>query len=63
MRVVFLMAADQADNGNGVSFTGDAISLIETIPGDWAGALRTDYRAFPDLRRRKQRAKQDLCGY
>lgn len=43
-----LMAADQADNGNGVSFTGDAISLIETIPGDWAGALRTDYRAFPD---------------
>ena len=29
-------------------FTGDAISLIETIPGDWAGALRTDYRAFPD---------------
>ncbi len=44
-----LMAADQADNGNGVNFTRDAIALIEGIPSTWAGSVRNDYRAFPDL--------------
>ncbi len=44
-----LMVADQADNGNGVNFTKDAIALIEGIPPQWAGSIRSDYRALPDL--------------
>ena len=44
-----VMVADQADSGNGVSFTRDAITLVDTIPGDWAGSIREDYRALPDL--------------
>ena len=44
-----LVAADRLDNGSGISFTDDAIALINAMPSDWRGSVRNDYRAFPDI--------------
>lgn len=44
-----LMAADQEDSGNGVSFTQDAEAMIDAMPDAWQTAVRTDFKAFPDI--------------
>ncbi|MEO0368033.1 MAG: C25 family cysteine peptidase, partial [Pseudomonadota bacterium] len=44
-----LMASDKEDAGNGISFMQDALDIISVIPSDWAGAVRQDFRAFPDV--------------
>jgi len=44
-----LMATDKDDLGTGVNFTADAQDLIEAMPADWRGALRDDFRAFPEV--------------
>lgn len=44
-----LMATDKDDLGTGVNFTADAQDLINAMPSDWQGALRQDFRAFPEV--------------
>jgi len=44
-----LMATDKDDLGAGVNFTADAQDLINAMPADWRGALRQDFRAFPEV--------------
>lgn len=44
-----LMATDKDDLGTGVNFTADAQDLINAMPADWSGALREDFRAFPEV--------------
>jgi hypothetical protein len=44
-----LMATDKDDLGTGVNFSADAEDLIEAMPSDWRGALRGDFRAFPEV--------------
>ncbi len=44
-----LMATDKDDLGAGVNFTEDARELINAMPADWRGALREDFRAFPEV--------------
>ena len=44
-----LIAADKEDLGNGISFTDDVSDLIDAIPLEWAGAIRDDFKALPDL--------------
>ena len=44
-----LIAADKEDVGNGVSFTEDVADLIAAIPNEWAGSIRTDFKALPDV--------------
>lgn len=44
-----LMATDKDDLGSGVNFTADAQDLINAMPSDWRGALREDFRAFPEV--------------
>jgi len=44
-----LIAADKEDVGNGVSFTDDVADLIAAIPNEWAGSIRADFKALPDV--------------
>jgi len=44
-----LMATDKDDLGTGVDFTSDAEDLINAMPADWRGALRPEFRAFPEV--------------
>jgi len=44
-----LIAADKNDNGTGISFQEDAEDLIAAMPDEWAGSIRNDYRAYPDV--------------
>ena len=44
-----LMATDKDDLGTGVNFTSDAQDLIDAMPADWQGALREEFRAFPEV--------------
>jgi len=44
-----LIAADKDDIGTGISFSEDAEDLIAAMPEDWAGSIRSDYRAYPDV--------------
>jgi hypothetical protein len=44
-----LMATDKDDLGTGVNFSADAEDLIDAMPSDWSGALRSDFRAFPEV--------------
>lgn len=44
-----LIAADKDDNGTGISFKEDAEDLIAAMPDEWAGSIRSDYRAYPDV--------------
>ena len=44
-----LMVTDKDDLATGVNFSADAEDLIEAMPSDWRGALRNDFRAFPEI--------------
>ena len=44
-----LMATDKDDLGTGINFSSYAEDLIAAMPADWSGALRDDFRAFPEV--------------
>jgi len=44
-----LVATDQDDAGQGVSFRRDAEEVIAAMPSDWANSIRDDFRAYPDI--------------
>lgn len=45
-----LIAADEKDVGNGISFTDDVDAMIDAIPlPDWQGSIRADFKAIPDI--------------
>jgi hypothetical protein len=56
------MATDKDDLGSGVNFTADAQDLINAMPADWSAALRSDFRAFPEVDGHQQAHEKIING-
>ncbi|MEM7357504.1 MAG: C25 family cysteine peptidase [Pseudomonadota bacterium] len=44
-----LIAADEADNGNNITFIDDVAALINAMPDDWGDVIPDAYKALPDF--------------